>query len=126
MNNPQTNSGNSLNPDLQPFLPPGSTSPVSSTQHLHNHLAPPAQQFSPDTPISSPHLPPSQLILGMPSNKFADQTVAEAQVAETAKQQYGDELRRQMLEKQQRRNDEQQRKVNEDRADLERVHYEMK
>ena len=47
-------------------------------------------------------------------------------MAEAAKQQYGDELRRQMLEKQQRRNDEQQRKVNEDRADLERVHYEMK
>ena len=57
----------------------------------------------------------------MPSNKFQDQTVAEAQKQESEKEEYANYLKRQMLEKQRQHNEEQMRKIQEDKEELARV-----
>ena len=54
------------------YVPPMKVSPQ------RNYDRRPSKQPSPETSIRSPNLDPNHLIRGMPSNKFQDQTVAEA------------------------------------------------
>ena len=74
-------------------------SPTNAMQHVTYDGSPKPRETS----IQDPDLDPNAIVRGMPTNLFKDQTVHEAQVDEARKQNYGDALRMQMMEKEKKK-----------------------